>query len=115
MKKFYLLISMLTLGIMTQAQDLDDIRELLNKSKFREAKAAIDAYLTNPKNNNKSDAWYYKGRAYNSLSYEAGVPDAEILNLRNEAFQAFKKYQQLDDKDVWMKLENYESYLNLYG
>lgn len=115
MKKFYLLISLLTLGIMTQAQDLDDIRELLNKSKFREAKAAIDAYLTNPKNSNKSDAWYYKGRAYNSLSYEAGVPDAEILNLRNEAFQAFKKYQQLDDKDVWMKLENYESYLNLYG
>ena len=102
--------------MMAMGRDLDDIREMLNKSKFRgEAKTAIDSYLSDAKNANKSDAWYYKGRIYNSLSYENGVPETELYKLRNDAFAAFQKYQQLDQKDVWMKLENYESYLNLYG
>lgn len=115
MKKIYFLLLMSFCGMMAMGQDLDDIREMLNKSKFREARTAIDSYLSDAKNANKSDAWYYKGRIYNSLSYENGVPETELYKLRNDAFAAFQKYQQLDQKDVWMKLENYESYLNLYG
>ena len=67
--------------MMAMGQDLDDIREMLNKSKFREAKTAIDSYLSDAKNANKSDAWYYKGRIYNSLSYENGVPETELYKL----------------------------------
>lgn len=115
MKKIYFLLLLVFGGIAVKAQDLDDIREMLNKGSFREAKAAIDKYLLEPKNANKSEAWYYKGRIYNGLAADAGIADNEQYGLRVDAFQAFQKYQQLDPKDVWLKLEDFGSYLNLYG
>ena len=115
MKKIYFAAIMVLAGFMGMAQDIDDIKDMMAKSQFKESKVAIDKYMSTPKNAENSDAWYLKGRIYNSLSYDNTTPESDVYNLRNEAFAAFQKYQQLDPKDLWMKLENFESYLNLYG
>jgi hypothetical protein len=115
MKKIYFAAIMVLAGFAGMAQDIDDIKDMMAKSQFKESKVAIDKYLSAPKNAENSDAWYLKGRIYNSLSYDNTTPESDVYNLRNEAFAAFQKYQQLDPKDLWMKLENFESYLNLYG
>ena len=60
------------------AQDLDDIKDMINKNQFKEAKAGIDKYLSNTKNANDATAWYYKGRIYNSLSREKSTPETEV-------------------------------------
>ncbi len=114
MKKFILMIFVSLFAIAASAQSLDDIRDLINKQKWLESKTAIDKFLADTKNQDKSDAWYYKGKIYHAYSYEKSLPNAEIYDLRLKAFEAFKKTQQLDTKDIWMKLESYRSYLDLY-
>ena len=98
-----------------QAQSLDDVNKLLNEEKYVEAKAAIDKLMTDPKNQAKSDAWYFKARTYNAYSFSKTIPDAEKYNAKLQAFEAFKKTQELDKNDVRLKLEGYSSYLNLYA
>ena len=115
MKKICLLILLGFSGFVMQAQDLDKIKELITQSKFTEAKVAIDKFLSQPKNTDEPEAWYYKGRIYNSLSSDKATPEADVYNLKNEAYDAFKKYQVLDPKDIWLALEGYGSYLDLYA
>jgi tetratricopeptide (TPR) repeat protein len=83
--------------------------------KNREAKAAIDKYLSNPKKANDADGWYMKGRIYNALSRDTGVTVVESYDLKIEAFKAFQENQKLDKKDIRMALEDYVSYFDLYG
>ncbi len=96
------------------AQSLDDINKMMEKKQFKEAKTAIDANLNDPKNADKSDSWYFKGRIYNALSATPGMQAAEAYQLKTDAYNAFKKTQQLDNKEFRLKLENYVSYLDLY-
>jgi hypothetical protein len=83
--------------------------------KNREAKAAIDKYLSNPKKATDADGWYMKGRIYNALSRDTGVTVVESYELKIEAFKAFQENQKLDKKDIRMALEDYVSYFDLYG
>jgi len=114
MKKFLSLALAVSLFVNAGAQDLDQINDLMAKSKFKEAKTGIDKYLQNPKKANDAEGWYYKGRVYNSLSHDSTVPQSELFQLRNDAYNAFKQNQQLDPADIYMKLETYNSYLDLY-
>lgn len=114
MKKFSLLVLVAFAAFQASAQNLEQINDMMGKLKFREAKTAIDKYLQDPKKANDAEAWYYKGRIYNSLSRDSSVQQAELLNLRSEAFNAFKKNQQLDAKDIYLSLETHVSYLDLY-
>ena len=95
------------------AQKVEDVEEKYSKGKYDEAKEKIDKIMAEPKNQNNSKAWYWKGKVYtelarldstNSLSYDAG----------REAFEAFKKYQQLDPKNVLMVLEQNLGLFQLY-
>ncbi len=96
------------------SQSLDDINDMMGKLQYKEARTGIDKYLSNPKKVNDADAYYYKGRIYNSLSHDSTVPQPEQLILKNDAFDAFKKNQELDSKDVYLSLETHTSYLDLY-
>jgi hypothetical protein len=96
------------------AQDLGEIKDLSNNGKYKEAKVAIDKFLSASKNAGNGEAWYIKGRIYNGLSSDKATPDSIIYNLKNDAFEAFKKYQALDSKDIWLVVEGYQSYLDLY-
>ena len=114
MKKF-LIIAICAFGFLnSQAQTIDDVAKAINNKNFADAKAKVDIVLTNPKYADKAEAWYLKGRAYNSLSYDSTVSKADAYQLKKGAFEAFKKYQTLDPKDLRFKLENYQSYLDLY-
>jgi len=97
------------------SQNLDDINDLMGLFKNREAKAAIDKYLSNPKKATDADGWYMKGRIYNALSRDTGVSVVESYELKIEAFKAFQENQKLDKKDIRMALEDYVSYFDLYG
>lgn len=115
MTKFSIAVAFCLGSLAVNAQSLDDVNKLLGSEKYTEAKAAIDKHMADPKNATKSDAWYFKGRTYNAYSYEKTLSEADRYNLKMQAFDAFKKAQELDKNDVRMKLESYNSYLNLYA
>ncbi len=114
MKKISLLLMLLFVGMVSMTQSLDDIKDLVSKGKFSNAKTAIDKYLQDPKKANSSEAWYFKGRIYNLLSSDSTTPHNELYDLRKDAFDAFKKNQELDKRDVFLSLENHIAYLQLY-
>lgn len=114
MKKISILLMLAFFSMAGFSQSLDDIRDMLNKKDYAGAKTAIDKYLSDEKNTSKPEAWYLKGKTYNWYSNEKTAPEAELYNLKSAAFEAFKKSQLLDTKEVYLKLENYGSYLDLY-
>ena len=114
MKKIVILFILVIAATTGFTQSLDEIRDLIIKKDYANARTAIDKYLADPKNADKADAWYFKGMAYNSLSSEKTTPPADVYKLKAESFEAFKKNQQIDTKDTRLKLEGYNSYLDLY-
>jgi len=115
MKQLFILSVFLSSVCFASAQSLESVAELLDKKQWKEAKAAIDKAIADPATAAKSDAWYFKAKAYNNYSYEPGITKDEAYKLKLEAFDAFKKTQQLDPKlDLRMKTEQYTSYLDLY-
>ena len=114
MKKIFILLLMVFSTTIVFSQTLDEINEMMGKKDYTGAKTAIDKYLSDAKNSSKADGWYYKGRIYNSLSDEKTTAESSLYDLKNSAFEAFKKNQQLDANDIRLKLENYASYLDIY-
>jgi hypothetical protein len=106
---------MLLISTFSVAQTLQEINEMLGKSQFKKAKDGIDKYLSDAKNAAKADGWYYKGRVYNSYSKDSSLAGTEIIKLKLLSFEAFKKYQQLDSKELSFVLENHVSYFDLYN
>lgn len=114
MKKV-LILSIFVLMITTSfAQSIEDINNLIDKSKLAEAKTAIDKFNADTKNSTSSDGAYFKGRIYNSLSRDAATSKADAYNYKIASFDAFSKYLTLDKKELRMKLEQYKSFLDLY-
>ncbi|MEO5984607.1 MAG: hypothetical protein ABIP80_03825, partial [Ferruginibacter sp.] len=109
-----LTVCLLSACFFSGAQTLDEISKMMSANNLKGAKTAIDAYLGDPKNAAKSDGWYYKGRVYNALSYDSTATLDQNVSYKLEAFDAFKKTQQLDAQDLRMKLESHRSYLALY-
>ena len=114
MKKIVILLVLVITAATGFTQNLDEIRDQIIKKDYATARTAIDKYLADPKNADKADAWYFKGVAYNSLANEKSTPPADVYKLKSDAFEAFKKNQLLDTKDTRLKLEGYNSYLDLY-
>jgi len=114
MKKLFFFSLMVSGAVVSFAQSLDDIGKLMEKNQYAAAKTGIDKYIADPKNATNGEAWYYKGRIYNSLSRDTTVGSAEALNYKMAAFDAFKKNQLYDKMDLRMKTEFYKSYLDIY-
>lgn len=96
------------------AQSLESIRKMMDGGDLAGAKAAIDQYLQNPKKEKDADGWYFKGHIYNSYSRDEKLDLAQRMALKDAAFEAFQNNQTLDGRDVRMKLEGHQSYLDLY-
>jgi hypothetical protein len=114
MTKISIVLMLCFCSLAGMAQSLDDINKMMGDKKFNEAKVAIDKHLADPKNAAKSDAWYFKGRVYNSLSYDNAVEPGLAYDYKLAAYDAFKKNQELDKNDIRLKVEAYRSYLDLY-
>lgn len=98
------------------AQDLEDIKDLVGKQQWDKAKEQIDKYLTNEKNAKKADGWYYKGVIYNEIAksdkFKAALNGADG---RMQAFDALKKYLELDPKNIKGTLEQNVRFFDIYN
>ena len=96
------------------AQTIEDIEAQFGKGELDKAKASVDAFLAKEKNAAKSDGWWYKGLIYNEIAksekYKSLVPDG-----RMEAFNAFKKYYEMDQKAVRATLEQHVRLFDIYN
>jgi hypothetical protein len=81
------------------AQDLPEIRDMAGKNQWDKAKEGIDKYLANEKNKLKGEAWYMRSVIYNSISRDPKFSSL-VADPRMEAFNAYKKYLELD-KDAF--------------
>ncbi|MDE3248329.1 MAG: tetratricopeptide repeat protein [Bacteroidota bacterium] len=113
MKKLLLttLIAAGSLGMM--AQKVDKAKDLLGKNKIAEAKTEIDAVLADAKNQKTPDAWYWKGKVYAAISADNAL-SSQTPDAAAQAFEAFKKYVELDDKHIALTLENYKPIADMY-
>ncbi|NMD28879.1 MAG: hypothetical protein GYA79_04120, partial [Bacteroidetes bacterium] len=115
MKKCVLIFALAFLGTNAFAQDIDAIGKLYNDKKYADAKTAIDKFLADTKNANNADAWYFKGRIYNSLAAEATTPKAQAFEYRLKAFEAYQNNQKYDAKDLRLKVDMWVPYLEIYA
>jgi tetratricopeptide (TPR) repeat protein len=98
------------------AQKLDDVKEKIQKGKFDEAKEKIDKVMADPKNQESSDAWFYKAQTYQGLSKIH--PDDP--SLAAAALDAMGRYLKLEEKQGEAKrnllstLDNNKTVFDIY-
>ena len=96
------------------AQTIEEIEAQLGKGELDKAKASVDGFLAKEKNAAKPDGWWYKGVIYNEIAksekYKALAPEG-----RMEAFNAFKKYYELDPKAIRATLEQHVRLFDIYN
>ncbi|HEU0111296.1 MAG TPA: hypothetical protein VFQ73_10490 [Flavisolibacter sp.] len=95
------------------AQKLDDVQEKISKGKYDEAKEKLEKFMADPKNANNASAWYYKGK----IEAEMARLDSTgklTYDAQAQAFEAFKKYQELDPSNKMMVLDQNVGLFTLY-
>ena len=114
MQRFLLSLLIILGSTSLFAQTIEDIEAQVGKGEFDKAKASVDAFLAKEKNATKSDGWWYKGIIYNEIAksdkYRSLAPDG-----RMEAFNAFKKYYEMDPKAVRATLEQHVRLFDIYN
>lgn len=114
MQRFLLSLLILLGSSSLFAQSIEDIEGQFQKGELDKAKASVDAFLAKEKNAAKPDGWWYKGVIYNEIAknekYKALAPDG-----RMEAFNAFKKYYEMDPKAVRATLEQHVRLFDIYN
>lgn len=113
MKKTLLTTLLAIAGLCMIAQKVDKAKDLLSKKQVAEAKKEIDGVLADPKNAKNGEAWYYKGKIYSAVAADNTL-GTQTPDARQQAFDAFKKYVEVDDKHLLLVLENYKSITDLY-
>lgn len=102
MKKFLLFATLFTTATMLKAQSLENINFLLIQKKINEAKVGLDKFMLDPKQAAKPDVLFLKGNIYNELSMDPKALPADAYNNKIIAFEAFKKYTEVDKKGKLM-------------
>ena len=114
MQRFLLSLLILLVSSSLFAQSIEDIEGQFQKGELDKAKASVDAFLAKEKNAAKPDGWWYKGVVYNEIAksekYKALAPDG-----RMQAFEAFKKYYEMDPKAVRATLEQHVRLFDIYN
>jgi hypothetical protein len=115
MKKYCFLTVALFITAACYSQSMEEITKLVVLNQNTKAKDALDKFLAEPKNAAKAEAWFYKGRVYDMVSKDSAVSNAAASKLRLDAFDALKKYQQLDPKEPSLKTDKYVWFFDLYN
>lgn len=121
MKKIFLLALLALPVLFSQAQRVDKAKDLLAKNKVADAKTEIDKVLALEKNQDNSEAYLVKSKIYLAAAAQpdlkASVPDA-----RDQAFEAIKKYLELESKlkdenkrYLMLTLENNQPLIDIYS
>ena len=114
MQRFLLSLLIILSSSSLFAQSIEDIEAQVAKGEYDKAKTSVDAFLTKEKNAAKPDGWWYKGVIYNEIAksekYKSLAPDG-----RMDAFNAFKKYYELDPKAIRATLEQHVRLFDIYN
>lgn len=98
MKNIFLTTLLVVSALMSQAQKLDKAKDLLEKKKYADARTEIDKVVADPKQAEKSEPYLVKSKIYLAVvaqpDLKASVPDA-----REQAFEAIKKYLEIEGKE----------------
>jgi hypothetical protein len=111
MRKLIFSAVMVASGFTMYAQNLEDVQEKISKGKYGEAQEKIDKLLADAKGQKNANAWYTKGIVYYNLSLDSTRTDKDY---RGEAYSAFKKYYEMDAKNVMGTLEQNARLFQLY-
>lgn len=114
MNKFFLLLAFSLVMTATFAQDIKEIRNFVLLGQTQKAKDLLDKFLAVPKNAAKSEGWYYKGYIYNQLSKDSTKSLTESAALKAIAFDALKKYREMDPKAELLTEQNNSPLYDLY-
>jgi len=98
----------------TMSQDIKEVEKYALLGQTQKAKEAVDKHLAVPKNAQKPEGWYYKGFIYNQLSKDSTKSPAEIKELKLTAYDAIKKYRELDPKAELLANQNNATLYDLY-
>lgn len=112
MKKYFLLLIMVVGTLFSQAQDFTTITNMIKLRQYDKAKPELDKYMANEKNAAKPESWYYKAVVYNGLALVDTKAITERKNLNQEAYNAIKKYMEMDPK---APLTNEETNTTIYN
>jgi hypothetical protein len=113
MRKLLLTVLLASPFTMLFAQKVEDVEEKFSKGKVDEAKEKIDKIMADPKNKDNSRAWYWKGKVYTELA-RLDSTNALPYDAAAEAFDAYKRYQALDQKNLLMAIEQNVGLFQLY-
>ena len=113
MKRIVISSLLLLFAFGTFAQVTNKTKDLVKNNKYQDAKTEIDKVLANEKNAANAEAWYYKAKVYSALGSDTTVKSG-VDDMKWEAFNAVKKYMELDNKQVLMQIENYKPLMDIY-
>jgi hypothetical protein len=114
MKKILVVSLLIASALGSFAQSTNKAKELLKSKKVQEAKTEIDKVLASEKGAKDPEAWFTKAKIYNEIASDS-TQKSGATEARNEAFEALKKYTQIDDKKMLSStMENHKTMIDLY-
>ena len=111
MRKFIFSAFMVASALTMHAQNLEDVQKEISKGKYDEAQVKIDKLLSESKGQKNANAWYTKGIVYYNLGIDSTRTDKDY---KQESYDAFKKYYEMDQKNVTGTLEQNARLFQLY-
>jgi hypothetical protein len=114
MRRLFLTGILAIAGIGLFAQSLDKAKDALKANKIADAKTQIDGVLAVEKNQKNGEAWYYKLKIYNAIAADSNLR-AKYPDARDQAFDALKKYTEVDDKKLLLlQMDGYKPVNEIY-
>jgi tetratricopeptide (TPR) repeat protein len=99
------------IAFIASSQDLQTVQRSIASNDYLSAKKQVDILFDKKKISAEAPAWYYKGRVYTEVVRQHDKTDYKTLE---EAFKAYKRYQELDPKNKLMQLNNNVDLFQLY-
>ncbi len=116
MKKILLTTLFAATGLVLFAQKLEKAKDYYTSKppKLEQAKTEIDGVIADAKNAKNGEAWYYKAKIYNAIANDS-VQAAKVPDARWTAFEALKKYTEVDDKkEILLQIDKYQPVMDIY-
>ncbi len=114
MKKILVVTFLFASALGSLAQSTSKAKDLLKSKKLPEAKAEIDKVVASEKGGKDPEAWYVKAKIYSEIANDS-TQRASSTDARNEAFDAMKKYAQIDDKKLLLStMDNHKPLIDIY-
>jgi hypothetical protein len=114
MRRLFLTGILAIAGISLFAQSVDKAKDLLKTNKLADAKTQIDGALADAKNQKSGEAWYYKLKIYNAIAASDQLK-SQFPDARDQAFDALKKYTEVDDKKLLLlQMDGYKPVNEIY-